>query len=440
MSKPKIGVIGLGYVGLSFLAALANVDYKIVGLDINKGGIRALQQSYRADIYEPGLNESLERHKDNIEFTSDYGFLMKECDAIFITVGTPINEESNTVVIENNIADVETATANHLRRGQLLVLKSTVSPGRTREFAKNLQQASGLEAGTDFYVTFSPERTIEGASLNELRTIPKIVGGINQESTDKAAAILESLGAKIIKVSSSEVAELAKLIDNCYRAMNIAFANEIGYICEKIGLDMEEVRFASNTAYERTNLFQAGLGAGGTCLTKDPKILAYFAKMKGIDVKTINASIIQNKESTLRIASLASQFITANEIKRPKFSFLGLAFKGSPETDDVRESPTVEILHTLKENFPEAEFSFYDPIIKRFIDKPIVQSLAECLNSSHVVMFLTNHRSLMNIEVEDILKNTARPLLIIDCWRNLINPTDIKEKGVKISRIGDGRL
>jgi len=438
MSKPKIGIVGLGYVGLPFLAALVNVGYKVVGLDINREKLRHLQQNYETDIYEPGLNETLKWHKNEIEFADSYEYLMENCEAVFITVSTPI-KEANIPSIEN-INSVEAAIAGHLRRGQLIVLKSTVVPGTTRELALKLQQISGLQAGTDFYVAFCPERTIEGASLHGLYTLPKIVGGINEKSTDEAATIIGSLGARIIKVSCPEVAELTKLIDNCYRLTNIVFANEIGNICEKIGLDIEELRYASNTAYERTNLFQAGLGAGGSCLSKDPEILAYFAKMKEVDVKIINFSIIRNRESTLRPAILVSRFVKANKIKKPKFSLSGLAFKGFPETDDIRDSPTVEIYHALKEEFPDAEFSFYDPVIKRFMDKPVTETLAKCLDGSHVVMFLTNHRSLMNIDLESILMGTARPLLIIDCWHNLKQPVDIKAKDVEIFRIGDGSL
>ena len=436
--KEKIGVIGLGYIGLPLLAAFANAGFEVVGIDINQRKVDHLQRTYEADIYEPGLNEIIKRCKHKIEFTTDYDYLMRECDIIIITVGTPLS--GGNMPNLNHINDAITFIGERLRMEQIIILKSTVFPGITRQSALKLEKISGLKAGTDFYVVFCPERTIEGAALHELHTLPKIIGGLNPESSNKAAAILGRLGGKVIKVSSPEAAEMCKLIDNAYRISCIAFANEIGCICEKIGIDAYEIASAVNETYARTNLFLPGLGGGGACLSKDPQMLTYYARKNDIDTKVIDSCIIKNLESTKRVVSVASQFIESNEIKKPKVSLIGLAFKGFPETDDVRNSPAIDIHKALQKKDKNITFGYYDPVVKNFLDRSVSQTIKECIKDSNVVVFLTDHHALMNIDTKYILNNSSRPLLIIDCWHNLINLDEIRDKNVQIFRIGDGRL
>ena len=435
----KIGVVGLGYIGLPVLAVFADVGFNVVGVDTNRKKIKDLKETYEADIHEHGLNETLKRCKDRIEFTGDYEYFMKECDVIIVTVGTPLADENtpNRTFIDKTTE----AMGKRLRKGQLLVLKSTVLPGTTRQVAAELEKISGLKVGTDFYIAFCPERTTEGMVVHELHTLPKIVGGINIESTDKTVAVFKKLGGRVTKASSPEVAEMCKLIDNTYRVLNIAFANEVGQICEKIGIDAYEAASLANEVYDRTNIFSASLGAGGPCLSKDPQLLAYHARTNNVDTKIIDAFIIKNKESTTRVASIISRFIESNGfVEKPKVSLLGLAFKGFPATDDLRDSPVIDIHKILKEKFGNITFEYYDPIITSFFDEPVLQSRKECIKDSNVVVFLTNHRSLMDVDAENILKNTKRPLLIVDCWHNLTNTGILKnKKGVDWFRIGDGR-
>ena len=439
MNQKTIGVVGLGYIGQSLVAALARVGYGVVGIDIDKTKIKRLQQTYEPDIYEPGLSETLKQCRDNVEFTWDYSYLMKKCNTIMVTVGTPVKDDDTP-----NYDYLNTAILNigkRLRRGQLIVLKSTVVPGTTEEIALKLQEISGLKAGGDFYVAFCPERTIEGLALHELYSLPKIIGGINDESVDCAAQIIKKLGGGVIKVSSPKIAELCKLVDNLYRAMNIAFGNEIGYICEGLGIGAYEVVSAVNDAYERTHLFKPGLGADGPCLSKDPLIVKYCGRKIGMDTRIIDACILQNKEYTLRIASIISQYIKTKKINKPKISFIGLAFKGFPETDDIRGSPAIKIHDVLQEQFSDIEFKYYDPIIKNFLNNSVSPTLKDCCLDSNIVVFLTNHQALMNINADNILEDTARPLLIVDCWHNLTNIEKlIGKRDVQIFRVGDGRL
>lgn len=438
--KKTVGVVGLGYVGLPLVAALANVSYRVIGIDINASKIKKLRETYEPDILEPGLTETLNRHRTKVEFTTDYSYLMKNCDSIFITVGTPLTPDGNPNYAYLNSA-VE-SIGKHLRKSQLIVLKSTVIPGTTENYVTpKLEKISGLKAGKEFYVAFCPERTIEGLALYELYTLPKIIGGINNRSTKYAVSIIEKLGGGIITVSSPIVAEICKLSDNLHRAVNIAFANEIGELCEKIGVDAYEVVSAVNDAYERTHLYQPGLGADGPCLSKDPKIFVYSMQKLGMKAPMTSACIAKNMESTLRIASIIFEFVNMNKIVKPKISLMGLTFKGSPETDDIRGSPALKIWNSLQNELPEVEFKFYDPILKDFLSIPVSKTIEDCIHCSNVVAFLTNSPSLMNIDVGSILKNTDRPLLIIDSWHNVANLEKAKEhKRVKIFRGGSGNL
>jgi UDP-N-acetyl-D-mannosaminuronic acid dehydrogenase len=354
-----------------------------------------------------------------------------------ITVGTPVVKG---ILDTSQLDEAVLNIGKYLKKGQLIILKSTVAPGTTYDVALKLEKLSGLKAGKDFYIAFSPERTIEGLALYELYSLLKIVGGINKESLNRATQVLKKLGGGVIEVSSPTVAEICKLADNLYRAMNIALSNEIGYICEKLGVDAYEVVFAVNNAYKRTNLFMPGLGADGPCLSKDPLIVKYCAEKLGIRLPITNACIIQNEYATLRITSLISDFLRENKVARPKISLIGLAFKGFPETDDIRGSPAIKIERVLKKQFVNLEFRYYDPIIKVFAGRKTYQTLEECITKTNVVAFLTNHRAIMNVDAEEIISIAGRPLLIIDCWHNLTNIKRIGFNDVKIFRVGSGEL
>jgi len=440
MELQRIGVVGLGYIGLPLIAALASVGYYVIGIDVFRKKIERLQRTYEADIYEPGLTETLQRCRDKIEFTTDNNHLMQKCDTIMITVGTPIRDD--VLPDYDQLNDTITTLGVKLRKGQLIILKSTVLPHMTEEVAQKLEENSGLKAGTDFYLAFCPERTIEGMALHELYTLPKIIGGLNEESTKRAASIMGKLQGRIIKVSSPRVAEMCKFIDNLYRAQNIAFANEIGDICEELGIDAYEVASAVNAGYDRTQLYKPGLGADGPCLSKDPLVLKYYARQAGVNTPVLDACISQNKHSTLRIASIASKFINDNRIANPQVALIGLAFKGFPETDDIRDSPAIKIHNALQKELDNLAFKYYDPIVTEFLGAPVCSTLNECTQNSNILIFLTNHRAVMSLAGKDMLANSARPLLIIDCWHNIANPEAIASKSgeVEIFRVGDGRL
>lgn len=439
-AKKGVAVVGIGYVGLPMTAALANVGYYVVGVDVDEKRIKELNEKNETNIYEPGVYETLRKCKDSIEFTSDYNHALKKCDTVLITVGTPLKEDGTPDY--NYLDSTLKSIGKNLRKGHLIILKSTVILGTTEHHAATeLEKISGLKAGKDFYVAFCPERTIEGLALHELYTLPKIVGGINQESTERAANIISKLGGKVIKVSSPRVAEMAKLVDNLYRSMNIAFANEVGELCENLNIDAHEMVSAVNHAYDRTHIYKPGLGADGPCLSKDPEIFRYSAKKYGLKTEMIDSCISKNKYSTLRIADMVSNFVKDKKLNKPKIAFVGLTFKGFPITDDLRGSPAVKIHNELLKKLSDSEFAFYDPLVTDFLGKKTEDSMHNCFKNADVVMFLNNHPRLMNIDVNHIVEHSNKSLLLIDCWGNIQNFEEAKSyDGINFFRIGNGRV
>ena len=442
MATNTVGVIGLGYVGQPLVAAMANVGFDVIGMDIDEDVIAKLSESYQPTLYEPGLAETFERCRDRIRFTTSYEEVMSGSDTVCITVGTPVDAFSKP-----DYQALDTVAQNigkYLQPGQSIVLRSTVEPGTTDRIAADLQRISGMRAGRDFYMSYSPERTIEGIALYELYNVPNIVGGINPESTRRAVSVIERLGNRVITVSSATMAELCKLVDNVYRSLNIAFANEVGTLCERARVDSYEVARAVNASYSRTSILRAGLGADGPCLSKDPLILSHYAESIGAPTPLIDSSVAVNKAATDRVTKDVLGFVRQHKLSRPRISVLGVAFKGMPETDDLRGSAAMSIcsgLAGLGDGAPGqgAEFSFYDPVIRQFNGYKVETRLEQCIEGSNVVLFLSDHPSLRNIPLSHVLELADKPLLVIDCWHNLspLDRADLPADTTYI-RIGDG--
>ena len=434
-----VTVIGIGYIGQPLVAVLAKSGFNVIGLDIDKAKVKRLQKTYKATIKEPKLDQLLRKYKKRIIFTTNYKKAVSEASAIFITVGTPIKKNGKPNY--NYLKSTAKKIGKYLERGKIIILKSTVTIGTTKKLVKPLlEKYSGLKAGKDFYLAFCPERTVEGKAVEELQKLPKIIGGINKKSAEKAKEIISKIGGKCIIVSSPEVAEICKIIDNYYRAVNIALANEIGFLCERVGLSMEEVKKAVNDSYERTNIFSAGLGADGPCLYKDMHLFQYSAKSQHIKPYIVDAAIKVSEWSDNRIADACVKFVEKYSLKKAKIALIGLAFKGRPETDDTRGSPAVFIYKRLIAKLNKAEYSFYDPIVKSFEGKKVAKTLNEAIRNANIILFLNNHPKIMNITSTSILKTSARPLLVIDAWGNLKNPKKLRKEGIEYFRIGDGKI
>jgi UDP-N-acetyl-D-mannosaminuronic acid dehydrogenase len=432
--KKRVAVLGLGYIGLPLSAALANAGYEVIAVDTNPQKIEDLKKGILY-LYEPGLRETLESNKNKIEWTTDDAGAIRNSDIIFVAVGTPLRDNLDPDYSQLN--SCLKSIGENMKKGQLVFLKSTLFLGTTENYAlPMLEKLSGLKGGEDFYLAFCPERTSEGQVMHEIHTLPKIVGGINQESTDMAVKVMKKLGGQITTVSTPRIAEMCKLLDNLYRATNIAFANEVAEVCEKAGLDAEEVISAVNKGYLRTKIYRHGLGADGPCLTKDPEIYRYSASLYNARTPLTDGSIIQNQKSTANLVNLIKEFSYKNNKEPLNIAVVGPAFKGMPETDDTRYSTAEKIVTALRKDIPINSLKAYDPRAQSFLGNPVTKSITEAIEDANVILFLTNHPKLMNIDFEHIKDKIRKPSLIIDSWGNL--NVDKIPQGIKYHRIGNG--
>lgn len=439
-SEPlSVGVVGLGYVGLPLLASFASTGYTVVGLDRDSDKIAQLEATGEPGFYEPGVQEAIARHRSDITFTTDYGAMMRACRAIFITVGTEMREDGTPNL--DGVNGCRESIASHLAVGHLIVLKSTVQTGTTRAFARELEKSTGLKAEGDFFVAYWPERTIEGHALHELGLLPKIVGGLGEQSAEMTGSIVSRLGGRVIKVSAPEVAEMCKLVDNSYRAVNIAFANEVGRACEALSINAAELVAAINDGYDRTALFNSGLGAGGPCLSKDPTVLVGAASELGVEMPITHASITSNIQATLQVGEWVREYVQDRALHLPRIALIGLAFKGTPETDDTRGSPASILRRYLRDAFPDAVFVYHDPIVTDFEGQSVAPTITEALDGANVALFLTNHPRITQISSSLIQQAHPEPeMLLVDCWNNLADPQVLVANGTKVYRVGDGTV
>ena len=417
----SICVIGLGYVGLTLSTVLAESGFKVLGIEKRKE-IVELTNNGEPHFCEKGLSESLERViKDGYFKAYESIENIDPCDIYFITVGTPLNSEGilRLDMIENASKEV----ASNMKNGSLVIIRSTVKIGTTREVVSPILS----ESGKIYSVAMCPERTLEGKALQELRELPQIVGADKADIRDRAASIFRKFTNSIVEVSTLETAETIKLVDNTYRDVHFAFANEVARACEPFNVNVKEVISSGNLGYSRTNMPYPGL-VGGPCLEKDPHIFVQSALCKGINLDITAASRLTNErqiEETLN-------FIL-DEMKRRSFKddvkvcLLGMAFKGIPETDDMRGSMSLKFLKQLKSLKPNLDIYVYDHVVSNediasnVFDVNISETINEALSNASVAIILNNHpvfKEISPLKIQDIMSPGS---FIYDYWNNFSN-------------------
>ncbi len=426
-----IVVLGLGYVGLTLAAVMAEVGYLISGVDTDANKIKTLKEG-KSYIHEVGLEDLIKEHVGkNFQPVLE---IPEEGDVYVISVGTPVKRvhaDKNPEPIMDYIKSVSASIGKKLSRGNLVILRSTVPVGTTRKVViPLLEKESGLICGQDFHVAFAPERTAEGKALKELRELPQIIGGFNSESTEATAAVFRELTSTIVRVSSLEAAEMVKLVNNTFRDLVFAYSNQVSQIATKFNIDVFEVVKAANQGYPRNPVPLPSPGVGGPCLTKDPYIFAKVAE-----------EALDNQNTLFETGRLVNELMhsnIANRIKEQlqslgkdpkKVSILvcGLAFKGNPETGDVRNSSAVEIYHLLKEDFDNV--TGHDPVatiedIKYEKVTPTAGSLDSAFENLDVVLFLNNHKSYENLNLFKHIRKMNDNPIVFDGW-NLYREDDI---------------
>lgn len=412
-SFSTVGVVGLGYVGLPIAVSFAEAGLKVIGLDVDTAKIADLSagRSYIEDVPDSLLAEN----SAAFSWTGDYADLAG-ADAIVIAVPTPLtpNREPDLGALVASAS----ALARVIRKDQLVVLESTTYPGTTRERLAPLLEESGLKAGEDFFVAFSPERIDPGRTDFTMRTTPKVVGGLGPEASARAKALYETICDRIVEVSEPEAAEMSKLLENTYRAVNIALVNELAVICDRMGIDVWEVVEAAATKPFGFASFKPGPGLGGHCLPVDPFYLAWKAREYGVSAEFVELAgrtntnmprfAVEKTVATLNKSGVA----TSNA----EVAILGVAYK--PDVGDLRESPALEIMEQLKEL--GTTLTYHDPHVDELPSFGLrSQPLADVLAGADLALIVTAHSA---VDYADVVQGAKQVLDFRGVTRHLAVP------------------
>ena len=424
---PFVGIVGMGYVGLPLAREFVARGAKVIGFDINEANVKKINSGQSPLKHIPSADISNMVKSGRFKTTTDMK-LMSKPDALIICVPTPLtkNREPDMTYI---VVTCETIS-KYLRKEQLVVLESTTYPGTTREVMKPILEKSGLKAGKDFYLAFSPEREDPGNKNFRTATIPKVVGGYDKKSLQVALDIYKYAIDKTIPVSSCDVAESAKILENTYRCVNIAMVNELKQLFDRMGIDVWEVINAAGTKPFGFQKFYPGPGLGGHCIPIDPFYLTWRARQFGMPTKFIE---LAGEINTAMPHYVVARTLEAmNERKKTlngsKVLVLGLAYK--KDIDDVRESPSIELIEILKEKGAKVDYN--DPYIPhthkmrehnlKMKSKPLN---AKMLKGYDIVLISTDHSC---YDYNMIVKNSK---MVVDSRNATANVKSGRNKIVK---------
>jgi UDP-N-acetyl-D-glucosamine dehydrogenase len=409
--KARVGVIGLGYVGLPLVLRFGEERYNVIGFDIDPEKVSKLNagQSYIHHIEASRLQTLL--NSKQFEATSDFSRLT-EADCIIICVPTPLTAKKDPDL--QYIETTAEAVLKTLRKGQLVSLESTTYPGTTEEILLEKFRPTGLEVGKDYFLVFSPEREDPGNPKFSTRTIPKVVGGVTPNCLEIGAALYSSVIDRVIPVSSTRAAELVKLLENIYRSVNIALVNELKLLGERMNIDIWEVIDAASTKPFGFTPFYPGPGLGGHCIPIDPFYLSWKAKEYDFSTRFIQLAGEINTSMPHHVVERVAEALNgrSKSIRGSKILILGVAYK--KDVDDVRESPALEIMKLLKEK--GAELSYSDPFIPhmhkmREYDFSYMSSVPlneDSMRKADVVLITTDHT---NVDYQAVVDQSR---LVVD--------------------------
>ncbi len=392
--KGVVGVLGLGYVGLPLALRFAQAGIKAIGFDIDTAKVKKLGRgrSYINYIPDAAIRKGLDA---GFEATSDLS-RAKQCDALIICVPTPLNPQREPDL--SFIVDTTRAITPYLKRGQLISLESTTWPGTTEEVVQPILEARGFKVGRDLFLVFSPERQDPGNRTFDTHNIPKIVGGVTPACLAAGVALYSLAVEKVVPVSSTRVAEMAKLLENIHRAVNIGLVNELKMVSDRMGLDLFEVIDAAATKPFGFVPYYPGPGLGGHCIPIDPFYLTWKAREFGVHTRFIELAGEINHNMPDWVTQKVVRALNRNgkAVRNARILILGIAYKKN--VDDLRESPAVELMERL--NYLGAKVDYSDPHIAVFphirrghFDLKSVPLSAKTLASYDAVLLATNHDS-----------------------------------------------
>ena len=410
----QVVVLGLGYVGLTLGAYLSELGFQVHGVEIRDLVLDSLKEK-KAFFWEPKLDDLLARNIDRGTFTFSTEIPKSSDRRVFIiTVGTPIDGEKKAIL--DSIVNVSEQVASAMSDGDMVILRSTVKLNTTRLVVAPILETSGKS----FDLAFCPERTLEGAALTELGSLPQIVGASSQGSRLRASNFFQQVTPNVVNVSNIETAEMIQLVDNMQRDVFFAVSNEVAHLCNSQPIRASEVISAGKLGYKRTNLATAG-PVGGPCLEKDSYLLSESVANFGGVARIAMAARETNENVMIEASAFISSWVNENALEpNRKVAVLGMAFKGVPETNDLRGSPTLALVASLEKEITNGEIYCWDPVIP---DSELSSygyksgaTLNEVLQGACAIVLVNNHPELDDLDLVALSESSSAPLLIYDFW------------------------
>lgn len=420
------GVVGLGYVGLPLAVEKAKAGFKTIGFDIQKEKVESVNagHNYIGDVVDKDLSTLVK--KGMIRATGDFSFI-KDVDFVAICVPTPLDRHQQPNI--SYVKDSAVVISKYLKRGTIVVLESTTYPGTTEELIKPiLEKGSGLKCGKDFYLGFSPERVDPGNLIYKTKNTPKVVGAVSKDGAEVISAMYRAvLEGDIFTVSSPAVAEMEKILENMYRNINIGLVNELGRLCNEMGISIWEVIEAAKTKPYGFQPFYPGPGLGGHCIPLDPYYLTWKAREYGFHTTLIENSMVINDSQPKYCVERAIHILNRYKkaINGSKILLLGIAYKN--DIDDYRESPALRIYKELKE--VGAQVSYYDPWVPQFknmygqSDKSLTELSSEVIREYDLIIVTAAHS---NVDYEMIQENGQIIFDTKNVMKNIVNRNNIE--------------
>lgn len=394
--EANICVLGLGFVGLPLALRFAEVGFPVLGIDVDKDKVESIKKGIS---YIQGV--SFEAHRSRpIHASTDFS-LLRESDVAIICVPTPLSKTRDPDL--SLVLEAAQTLAKNLHPGQLIILESTTYPGTTREMLLPLMEEKGLRVGKDFFLAYSPERIDPGNNSFTLANTPKVIAGITPACLRLAQMLYSQIVAKVVPVSSTDTAEMVKLLENTFRSLNIALVNEFAIMCHRLGLDVWEVIQAAASKPFGFMPFYPGPGLGGHCIPVDPHYLSWKLRLLAYKARLIELADEINREMPRFVVEKVAEALNRERksVKGSKILILGVAYKR--DSDDVRESPALDIMKLLHEK--GGEISYHDPHVSQLsFNNQILYSVplsAQSLSSSDVVVVVTDHSRFNAREVVD---------------------------------------
>lgn len=424
IKKVKVGVIGLGYVGLPLVIAFAKNNIKVIGFDIDQSKVENLNagKSYIRHISHSAIEGAL---SSNFKATTDFS-LLNDLDAIIICVPTPLGTHREPDL--QYVTDTSKVISQYLKKDQIVILVSTTYPGTTEEVVLPILEKSGLEAGKDFYLAYSPEREDPGNNQFKLHNVPKVVGGYSRECLRVASYLFKKIKINTVEVNSLKVAEATKLLENIYRAVNIALVNELKIILGKMGIDIFEVIEAAKTKPYGFSAFYPGPGLGGHCIPIDPFYLTWKAREYDYSTRFIELAGEINSFMPYYVMDKVIEALDdkGRNLKGSKILLLGMSYKKN--VDDMRESPSLKLMDILLEK--GAKVNYHDPYIpelpktrKYNFERKSIELTVKRLKSYDCIIVSADHDQ---YDKEMILRNAN---IIVDT-RNLFKISGLKSGNI----------